>query len=409
MKYVIIGNGYASIQAITSIREQDKKSKITVFEKGKYKAYARPLISYVIQGKAKKENIDLRGDDFYKDNNVDLFLNTTVTKIDNKKKEVVLDNGKTESFDKLIFSTGSSAFIPPFRGLDKVKYHTFITREDMEGIEKDIKQSTKALIIGSGLSGLKAAEALLKRVKSVDVVDLAPSILPSILDEKSSLMIKRRLEEEGLIFHLGTTVDEFKKKEAILTNGEILSFDLLIIAVGVRANTQLLSEIGANIERGVIVNSKCETSLEDIYAAGDVTTCTELTSASLRSIPIIPNANLQGKTAGLNASGKEAEFKNPIAMNAIGFFGLYTITAGSYEGGETVIETETGYKKFFVKDNKLKGFILIGDTVEKAGIYTSLIREEKDLREVNTDMIFSHPTLIAFAKEDRVKKLGERQ
>ena len=292
------------------------------------------------------------------------------------------------------------------KGLEKVKdKFTFMTLDDMKSVEKAVTKKKSVLIIGAGLIGLKAAEGVLDRAKDVSVVDLAPRILPSILDEEASKLVQKELEEKGIKFHLGCSAEEFNEKSVKLTNKEELSFDVLILAVGVRPNTNLAKEAGLTCSRGIVVDDMCRTSQPDIYAAGDVAEEVELTTGENRIIAIIPNATMQGETAGVNMAGGEKHFTNPVAMNAIGFFGSHIITAGTYNGDCEVIKDETFYKKFFIKDNKLKGFILMGRAVDRAGIYTAVVRNQLDLSTIDWNTLKEKPSLAAFALKERKNML----
>jgi NAD(P)H-nitrite reductase large subunit len=126
-------------------------------------------------------------------------------------------------------------------------------------------------------------------------------------------------------------------------------------------------------------------------------------------LAILPNAYMQGEVAGRNMAGVETLFDKAMAMNAIGFFGLHVITAGAYVGEERLFSTKTGYKRLFVQEGRLVGYILIGDTINRAGIYTSLIRNKTDLSTLDFELICEEPLLMAFAKKEREHKLGDAQ
>ncbi|MDR2943048.1 MAG: FAD-dependent oxidoreductase [Treponema sp.] len=404
MKYVIIGNSAAGIGAVEGIRQIDKQGEITVITGEPYHTYSRPLISYLLLGKVNEEGMKYRSGSFYKDNNCTLLAKTDVTEIDASKKTVSA-GGKKIPFDKLLVASGSSPFVPPFEGLDTVKDKcTFMSMDDAKKLESMLNPDKRALIIGAGLIGLKCAEGIHKRVKHITVVDLAPRILSSILDDEGAKMVQAHLENKGVEFKLAASVKSFKDKTVSLENGETIGFDVLVLAVGVRPNTALLNGI-AKIERGIVVNEKSETSVKDIYSAGDCTQTNDISSGQSKIMALLPNAYMQGECAGINMAGGEKTFDRAIPMNAIGFFGLHMITAGNYTGD---VYTESGggnYKRLFYSDNKLNGYILIGN-VEKAGIYTSLIRERTPLDVLDFALVCEKPGLMAFTKEDRMIKLG---
>jgi NAD(P)H-nitrite reductase large subunit len=234
------------------------------------------------------------------------------------------------------------------------------------------------------------------------VLDLAPRILSSILDDDGARLVQNHLESKGIAFRLSGSVKRFEQNTAVLDGGDTISFDILVLAVGVRPNTALLNGI-AEIDRGIIINEKSETSASDIYAAGDCTQTLDVSSGQNKTMALLPNAYMQGECAGINMAGGEKSFDKAIPMNAIGFFGLHIITAGHYNG-EVYAENEN-YKRLFYSDNKLNGYILIGN-VEKAGIYTSLIRERTPLDTIDFTLVCKRPGLMAFKKEDRTVKLG---
>jgi NAD(P)H-nitrite reductase large subunit len=408
MKYVIIGNSTAGVGAVEGIRQIDKNGEIIIITNEPHHTYSRPLISYLLLGKVTEEGMKYRGGSFYADNNCTLLSNVTVTQIDTAAKKVVLSDGKKIPYDKLLVAAGSSPFVPPFEGLDSVKDKcTFMSLDDAKKLDAFLGKNKQALIIGAGLIGLKCAEGIHERVKHITVVDLAPRILSSILDDDGAKMVQNHLESKGVDFRLAASVKKKKKKTAVFENGETVDFDILVLAVGVRPNTALLNGI-AKIERGIVINEKSETSVQDIYAAGDCTQTNDISSRQSKIMALLPNAYMQGECAGINMAGNaenSACFEKAIPMNAIGFFGLHIITAGNYTGDVYSENSGGNYKRLFYSDNKLNGYILIGN-VEKAGIYTSLIRERTPLDAIDFALVCEKPGLMVFTKEDRMVKLG---
>jgi NAD(P)H-nitrite reductase large subunit len=410
MKYVIIGNSTAGIGAVEGIRQIDQQGEITIITNEPHHTYSRPLISYLLLGKVTEEGMKYRGDSFYTDNNCTLLANTAVKEINAAAKEVVLSNGSRMPFDKLLVATGSSPFVPAFEGLDTVKKKTtFMSLDDARKLDALLEHDPRVLIIGAGLIGLKCAEGIQEKVKHITVLDLAPRILSSILDDDGARLVQSHLESKGVEFRLSANIKRFKNNAAVLESGETIDFDILVLAVGVRPNTAILNGI-AKIDRGIIVNDKSETTAPDIYAAGDCTQTVDASSGQSKIMALLPNAYMQGECAGINMAGGDVHFSKAIPMNAIGFFGLHIITAGNYSGDVYTENINAGnskdnYKRLFYSDNRLNGYILIGN-VEKAGIYTSLIRERTPLDAIDFTLVCEKPGLMAFTKEDRMAKLG---
>lgn len=407
MNYVIIGNSAGAIGCIEGIRSVDKQGKITLISNESHHTYSRPLISYLIYGKTDEQRMKYRPDSFYADNSVETYLGKSVVKIDKDAKNVTLDDKTTIAYDKLLVATGSSPFVPPMDGLDNVKNKfTFMTLDDAKGLQAVIGSDKKVLIVGAGLIGLKCAEGICKKVGKITVVDLAERILPSILDETGSKMMQAHIEKSGVEFILGDSVANFSADKATLKSGKVVDFDIVVLAVGVRPNVSLVKEIGGNVNRGIETNDKCETSIADIYSAGDCTESFDISAKENRVLALLPNAYMQGECAGINMAGGEKLYNKAIPMNAIGFFGLHIITAGSYTGEAYTVESEETYKKLFTKDGLLVGYILIGE-IARAGIYTSLIREKTPLNTIDFELIKEKPQLMAFSKKDRAKALSQ--
>ncbi len=410
MQYVIIGNSVTSVGCIEAIRKKDPIGAITVIGDEKYPIYARPLISYLLQGKTDERKMIYRDESFYQSHGVQVLLGKEVVSIDAGKQVLHLHTGETIFYDKLLIATGSLPFIPPMKNLETVEHcHTFLSLSDAKALEADLQPTSRVLIIGAGLIGLKCAEGILHRVGSVTVVDLAPRILSSILDEEGSSRVQAHLEEQGIQFHLGDSVRECCTKEALLSSGKVIGFDVLVVAVGVKPNTALAKSTGIEVNKGFLIDRSGRTNVQNIWAGGDCSEGWELLRGERRNLAILPNAYLQGESAGYSMAGQTKHFEKAIAMNAIGFFGLHIITAGIYEGEDITFSTSTGYKRLFIKDHHLVGCILLGDQVMRGGIYTDLIRSREDLRTLDFAMISEHPALMAFARKKRSEQLGRAQ
>ena len=410
-QYVIIGNSIAATACIEGIRSQDSEGKIIVVSEEKRPAYCRPLISYYLENRTDLERMNYRPDDFYETMGCEVLYGKKAVKINKETKEVVLDDGQTIPYTSVCIATGSSPFVPPFAGLDTVeKKFSFMTVDDTLALEKAVTKDSRVLIVGAGLIGLKCAEGLKDRVASITVCDLADRVLSSILDQECASMMQKHLEANGIQFMLADSATQFDHTKAIMKSGKIVEFDVLVLAVGVRANTALVKDLGGDVNRGILTNDHMETSIPGIYAAGDCTEGEDISFGGRRVLAIMPNANIQGRCAGINMAGGNCVFDNAIPMNSIGFFGLHAMTAGSYyskeQGGELYEEKSDGLlRRLFTKDGYLTGFILIGDTT-RVGIYTSLIREKVPLDTLNFEMLKKVATSTAFSPEIRKQKFG---
>lgn len=406
MKYVIIGNSAAGIACVEGIRSADAEGEITIVSDESFAAYGRPLISYYLLGATDRQRMLYRPADFYERNKVRTLLGARAEKIDPAAQKIVLRGGEEIPYDRLLVATGSRPFEPPMEGIGGVKNKfNFMTLQDALSLEKVLSKRKNVLIIGAGLIGLKCLEGILERVKSVSVADMAGRILPSILDDAGAAIVRRELEGKGAKFYLSDSVAKFEGNTAHLKSGKEISFDILVVAVGVRPNTELVKDAGGEVSRGVVTDEKQQTSLQNVYAAGDCAESFDITSGARKVLALLPNAYRQGYTAGVNMAGGEAAFADAMPLNAIGFFGSHVLTAGSYEGESFVQAEGDVYRKFFCKDGVLKGFILV-NSPERAGIYTSLIRNKTPLSEVDFKSLEGAPNLAAFPRAARERMLA---
>lgn len=420
-QYLIIGNSAAGIGAVQGIRASDRKGKILILSDEPHHTYSRPLISYWLEGRVAPEHMLYRDASFYDDYGVEAILGDSgrVVDIDPEERRVTLADGNTVDYESCVIAAGSVPFVPPMEGVDAAKNaYTFTKFDDAKAIREVVDElaeegrKPEVVILGAGLIGLKAAEALHDQAESITVVDLADRILPSVLTEGTSPVMQDYLEEQGLVFRLGRSIAKVDgagdEKSVTLSDGEVLPYDLLILAAGTRPNTVLAAEAGIDCGRGILTDERQQTSQEGIYAAGDCTDSFDMTTGQVRNMAILPNAFVQGRVAGSNmASGDEGEiFEKAFPLNSLGVLGLYMLSAGAYDGDEQIIENEECVKHFFVKDNKLNGYIIFGDC-PRAGIYTSLIRDQIDLDSVDAKRLFGQAGLMGFPKSERYAKLSQ--
>jgi NAD(P)H-nitrite reductase large subunit len=402
MRYLIIGNSAAAIGAVEGIRQVDHDSPVTIVSQEPYHTYSRPLISYLMQGKTDLAGIMYRPEGFYDDKGVELILGVAATSIDALSCQVSLADGRRLGYDRLLVATGSTPVRPDFDGLANVaSVFGFQGLDDALALTEALnaRHKQRVLIIGTGLVGLKCAEGLAKLAGSVTVVGRSGQVLTRVLDAQSAGMLQAHLQGSGIDVKLGSNVQSLTAEAATLASGEQIGFDILVLASGARPNTALLEGV-ARIEAGVVINSRSETTAAGVYAAGDLCQAIDVSSGEPAVMAVLPNAYMQGECAGINMAGGQAEFEAAMPMNATRLFGLSIITAGSYIGDDYLEAAEGRYKRLFHADDRLRGFIMVGD-VEKAGIYASLIRERTPLSGIDFDLICQRPGLMAYTKEAR--------
>lgn len=424
VNYLIIGNSASGIAAIEAIRECDKKGRITVISDEKYYNYSRPLISYLLAKKINPKDISYKGKEFYRKNDVDLILNKKATALDTKKKLVILKGDKRIKFDKLLLATGGAPFAPKIKGVNLEGVFSFTKLSDAENIEKYIKTNKvkEAVVIGGGLIGLKATEALLTLKMKINIIELADRILSATFDKKASGMMSASLRKAGCNLVTENTVDEivsakdFKVKGVLLKDKKRIDCGMVIIAVGVIPNIELVEKSPIKINRGILVDDFMRTNIKDIYASGDCCEGKDLLLGINRSIAIWPVAVRQGKIAGYNmASGlqyindweSKRKYQGGLAMNSVELCGIPTISIGQTKGDtkecqvlEYYDKNKYVYKKIVLKDNKIIGAIFLGD-IERAGIYTGLIKDKIDVSSFKESLLKEDFGLINLPREYR--------
>lgn len=429
--HLIVGNSAAGISAAEAIRQTDPGAEIVILGAEPYPAYGRPLISYMIEGKTTEADIWLRDDGYYERNGFEALLGEGFRAVELRPEEheVKLANGDVVGYGKCLLATGSVPFVPPIKGLSEgSNVFSFMSLDDAKrlwdaarlakGLAHGEGRASRTVVIGAGLIGLKAAEAVSRYADEVLVLELAPRILPAVLDDQGAAILQRRLEREGIVCRPGVSAEELVVKEgrvvaAKLTDGEEVACDIVVAAVGVRPNSSLAVDAGAEQGRGLVCDETLQTTLADVYAAGDIVQTTDVLDGSKHPLALWPNAVRQGRQAGLHMAGSKSvqPYRGGFAVNAVDFFDSSLITAGVINPPEDADEFESRvvagdgkYAKFVTRRNRLVGYILL-NRPENAGIYTSLIETEEDLDAVDPSMFESAPQNLGFPERERWRRL----
>ncbi|KON34621.1 hypothetical protein AC477_00195 [miscellaneous Crenarchaeota group-1 archaeon SG8-32-1] len=397
-KYVIIGGSAGGIGAIEAIREVDPAGTLTVISEEKTPQYSRPMISEYVSREATVDMMKYRDDQFWENNNVNVLNGRTATKIDFTKKYVELDGGDKIDYEKLLIATGGKPFVPRMKGEKKDGVFTFTELSSAEGLETKVTQSKSAVVIGGGLIGVSASEALVKRGIKVTLVELKDNILSLILDKTASEIAETVLKKSGVTIITGQTVQQIQGKQddqsavggVVMTDGTEIPCDLVVVAIGVIPRTELVKDTSLKLNRGIIVDKFMRTNIPDVYACGDVAEAYDFLINENRLLPLWPLAYNGGRVAGNNmAGGKQIEYEGGTVMSSLKYFDLPIIAVGninpqdtsSYEILVELKPEKTIYKKILLKDNKISGFIFLGE-IEKAGILFRLLKNHVEVSEI---------------------------
>ncbi|OHB53635.1 MAG: hypothetical protein A2Y07_01100 [Planctomycetes bacterium GWF2_50_10] len=419
-EYVIIGNSVAGIAAIEAIRKRDKNSRILVITREPAKAYSRPMISYYLGGKVSIRPMMYRNSSFYRDMKIDLVGETEITAINSKDKVLTAADGQLFGYNKLLIATGGTPIMPAIKGAKVKGVFNFTTFADAEAIKEYVEEEhvNEVVILGAGLIGLKAAEALMALKKKVIIVELADRILATTFDKKASSIIEKSLAKQGCEIVLRDSIsqiisDKGKVSEIELVSGRHIEAQIAVIAVGVRPYTDLVKSSPVKLNRGIIVDSAMLTSEADIYSAGDVAEGPDFFGTGNIVLVIWPDASRQGTIAGTNMAGGSAVYGGGLAMNSVELAGVPTVSVGKtdpQEEGYEILEKadlkNSFYKKLVFKDDVLVGAILVG-RIDRAGIYTGLIKDRISTSAFKKDLLSDDFGVISLPRDYRKHMVSE--
>jgi NAD(P)H-nitrite reductase large subunit len=417
-KYVIVGASAAGIGAVEAIREVDPVGTITVISEEPCPQYSRPMISDLVSGKADFEKMMCRDDQFWQKNEVQALTGRTAVSLNLADKYVALDKGDHVNFEKLLIATGGKPFVPKIEGADKDGVFKFTTLSDAEHLATKIETAKSAVVIGAGLIGVSVTEALIKRGLKVTMVELQDHILSLILDVQASEMVENVITKAGVTIVTGQTVQRILGKleddnvvgGAVLTNGDQLQCDLVIIAIGVIPRMELVSGTDVKTNRGIIVDRFMRTNVSDVYASGDVAEAYDFVFGENRLLPLWPLAQLEGKVAGYNMAGKKADYSGGTAMSALKYFGIPIISIGianpkeddAYEILTKHNPERNLYKKIVLKDNVIVGITLVND-IEQAGVLFHLMKNGANVKKFKQELLSENFSLATLPRSLRRK------
>lgn len=363
-KYLIIGNGVAGTTAAQEIRRIDPVGEITMITNEEIGFYSRIKLPDFVAGLTDTAGLIIKKDQWYQDQNIDLLTGTTIVDIDINAKLAKDDQGRSYDYDSLLIACGSTSFIPPVTGSTKKNVFALRTYKDAGDIAAASDHAKSAVVIGGGLLGLEAAHSLVKKGLKVTVVEFFDRLLPRQMDYTGADLLKQQLEDMGFEFRLDAKTTAIAGDETVtgveLESGETLEADMVLFSTGVRSELTLPARLELESERGVLVNEHMETSRKGIYAAGDVAQFEDT------NFCIWPEAQEQGRIAGINMAGETAVFAPIVPSNRLKVAGIDVASAGNIDpDGEFESELDQGdthYRKLVKKDGRVIGCIMLQDT-----------------------------------------------
>lgn len=384
MVYVIVGASASGINAAKTLRENDKNAEIILVSKDEY-VYSRCILHHFLDGRREIEALDFTPKNFFEMYNIKWVKGVEVIGIDIKEKKLKLLNYEDLSYDKVLLAAGSSSFLPPIENLRTANNVIGLRNlDDAIKIKEEARKVKNVAILGAGLVGVDALAGLLDYDVNITLIEMGDRILPLQLDSYAANVYQERLKEEGVNFKFGVKaekviVDDNNNPVSIkLNTEEEVPCELIIACTGVRSNIGFLKDSGIECDKfGLIINTKGETNIKDVYGAGDIT----------GRNPIWPTAVKEGIIAANNMTGKEIYMNDFFgSKNTMNFCGVATMSLGIVNKLDDSYKEETqikgkDYKKIIHKDGIIYGAIVQGD-LSYVGVLTQLIKENIDIRKV---------------------------
>ncbi|NOZ05544.1 MAG: NAD(P)/FAD-dependent oxidoreductase [Chloroflexi bacterium] len=413
MRYVIIGNSYTAVGAVESIRELDRQGEIIIISDEPYATYCRPLITYWITGSVDAEKLALRPANWYEDHRVTTRLGQKVVNIVPESRHVVLEDGETVAFDRLLIATGGKPFMPPIEGIDAEGVFAMAKLDDAKEFNAWVSQEhvEAGVIVGAGLICLSLFKAMEGMNIKFTLVELLDRVLGIALDHTASGMIEKRLLAAGVGVRTSSLAeailqDEQGRVRAIrLKGGDEIPCQAVVMAVGMRPNVDLLEGSGVEVNRGIVVDDGMRTNVPGVYAAGDVVETWDIVNEMSHVIAILPLAYEQGRIAGWNMAGAERRYPGGIPLNSLPIFDTSLMTMGITITDDrpdlevlTHQEADQVYRKLVFREDRLVGAILVGD-IAHGGVLTALIRSQAPVTYDRQAMLKGDPLDIEVTRQ----------
>ena len=401
--HVILGAGPAGIIAAETLRKHCPQDRITVVGDEREAPYSRMAIPYLLIGKVGEKGTWLRkGDTHFADLRIDI-VQARATKVDAAAKQVVLDNGQTLAFDKLLIATGSHPVRPPIPGLDLPGVHTCWTLEDARAIAALAKPGARVLQMGAGFIGCIIMEALKLRGVALSVVEMGDRMVPRMMGPMAGGMIRDWCEAKGVKVYTSARVEAIEKADAgalrvRLSGGQTIEADLVISATGVRPAIGFLKDSGITCLQGILTDERMQTNVPGVYAAGDCAEAFDKVSGQTIVSAIQPNAAEQARVAALNMAGQSTTLKGVTQINVLDTLGLISTSFGNWQGvagGEHAELTDQAAGRHLslqFKDDLMVGCNSVGWTGH-VGVMRGLVEGQVRLGEWK-DKLMQDPTRL---------------
>jgi NAD(P)H-nitrite reductase large subunit len=419
-KYLIVGNSVGAVGAVEAIRQIDQSGSLTVLSDEPHFTYSRPMIAEYLAGQCSLDQMLYRAPDFYEKNRVRAVLGRKAVGIDFQGRLVELDDRMKIGWRKLLLATGGRPIVPKMDGVGRENVFTFTTIADAEKMKRALPVGATVVVIGGGLIGISVTQALVEYGARVIVVELMDRLLSTMLDPEGSHLAEEKLQAAGVRLVTGQTVssiigraaDETRVGGVILQDGQSISCDAVVVAIGVIPRTELVEGSPIAVNRGIVVDRRMQSSVRDVYACGDVAEAFDFVQKAERVIPVWPNAYIGGRVAGQNMAGLRVRYPGGTAMNSLNWFGLSIVSAGVVDPGDvegyeilSTPATAESYRKIVLKKGRVVGMIFLGE-IEGSGVVFGLMKDGVNVSSFKEALLRPNFGLSALPDQLRWEMLG---
>jgi|UniRef100_A0A7C3V5K8 NAD(P)H-nitrite reductase large subunit len=396
MRHVIIGTSAAGLAAAEVLRAWDREGSITLISEEEHLPYSRPLLTYLLGREISRDRIFLKPADYFATWGFTPLLGEAVVRVDPGARTVELTGGTKVSFDRLLIASGANPRLPGIPGEDLAGVFTLRHLRDVPRLEMSLSPGARVAVVGAGPVGLKVVDALVRRGHQVALIEVAPRVLPLLLDNVAAGFFHRRLADLGVELFLEARPTAILEKTGrarglVLADGRKVPADLVLMATGVRPRTEFLDGTGLAGPAGIAVDQFQQTKCPLIYAAGDCALPRHVLTREPGAYQIWPAAVAQGRVAGANMAGAWRRYEGVLPQNSVSLGGLKVISGGlgpaAGEGLEIVRELDErrgAYRRLAFQEGRLVGVTLVGQ-VEQAGIYFQIMAQKLPVRALPAD------------------------
>lgn len=367
-RHVIVGGGTAGMNAITTIRQFDQGASEIILVSDE-RPYARMVLPYYLQGSISESHVYTAPPSRLRHLDVETYLGRRAVKLDTPANILTLDDETEVPYDDLLIATGSSPVRAPVPGADGSGVHSFWTLPQAQGVIRDMQEGQSVVMVGAGFIAFTILNAIVSLGARLTVVEIAPQILPRMIDQHGAAVVEQWLQGRGVTIRTDAQLqgidDAGQQKRLRFHNGADVLADVVIMATGIRTNLEWLQGSGITINRGIVVDAHMRSNVPNVYAAGDVAEGKDLVSGQAAVHAIEPTAMEHGRIVGANMAGQSRAYQGSLLMNIVEVLGLEIASFGAWDDAQAEVMSafqaeRPAYRKLLWHGDRLTGAMMLG-------------------------------------------------